>query len=122
MRMEGGDGLGEGVQVNDPLGLVDGEQRRDGPTHEAELAIVVILQYPASLLLLRPAQQLLPPSDGHDDARGIVVGGREVDDIRLLTAQKPGGKALFIQSHLPQIHLMAAVNFRILLYPGSSTA
>ena len=35
-----------------------------------------------------------------------------MDDIRLLTAQKPGGEALFIQSHLPQIHLMAAVNFR----------
>lgn len=66
----GGDGLGEGVQVDDPLGLVDGEQRGDGTAHEAELAVVVILQYPASLLLLRPVQQLLPPSDGHDDAVG----------------------------------------------------
>ena len=51
----GGDGLGEGVQVDDPLGLVDGEQRGDGTAHEAELAVVVVLHDIAPRLCISPS-------------------------------------------------------------------
>ena len=69
------DGLGKRVQIDDAPSLVHGEQRGDGPAHEAELAVVVVLQNEAVRLPLRPVQQLLPPGDGHNDARGVVVTG-----------------------------------------------
>ena len=94
----GGDGLGEGVHVNDPPAAVDALQGGDGTAGEAELAVVVVLDDDA-VGLLRPAQQRLPPANGGDGAGGIVVGRGDVDHVGPGGPQSGRVHALPVQRH-----------------------
>ena len=90
--------------------LVIGEQRRDGPTHKAELTVVIILQNIPPLPLVGPAQQLMAAGNRHDDAGGIVVAGGDMHHVGVGAAQRLVGKAALIQRHIPQRHLIAPVD------------
>ena len=93
----GGDGLGEGVEVDDVPASVDGEQGGDGAAHEAELAVVIILQDAAARRFPRPGQQLLAAGDGHDQAGGIVVTGGDVDHVGAGVTKGGDGQARLVQ-------------------------
>ena len=76
----GGNGLGKGVQVNDPAPVIDALQGRDGTTSVAELAVIVILDDGGTGILC-PAQKGLPPGDGGHQSGGILVVGRNVQRL-----------------------------------------
>ena len=105
-----GDGLGKGVQIDDPLIFADGEQRGDRPPHKAELAVVVVLQNIPLRLLRRPAQQLLAAGYGHDDTRGIVMGRRDVYHVRRLAAQQRDVQPPVVQANPAQGHLVGLID------------
>ena len=78
----GGQGPGEGVHIDDPVCPVDAAQGGDGAAGEAELAVIVILDEIAPGGLPGPAQQALPPGDGHHRSGGELVVGGQVEDVR----------------------------------------
>ena len=73
----GGDGAGEGAQVDDALVKVLALHGGDGPGGVAELAVVIVLhQIPP--LPGCPLEQAAAPGGGHGDAQGELVGGGDV--------------------------------------------
>ena len=106
----GRNGLGKRVQVDDPPRLVHGEQRGDGTPHKAELAVIIVLQNKAVIPLRRPAQQLLPPGDGHDDTGGIMVAGRDVYHVGAGLVQRRYGQPRAVQRHGHHLRLIAPVD------------
>ena len=76
----GGNGLGKGVQVNDPPPVVDALQSGDGAAGVAELTVVIVLN-DGGAGILRPAQKRLPPDNGGHQSGGILVVGRNVQRL-----------------------------------------
>ena len=62
----------------------------------AQLTVVVILQNVALRLGIGPLEQFISAADGHDDARGIVVGRRDVNDVCAALFQRTDAEALLI--------------------------
>ena len=93
----GGDGLGEGVEVDDVAAAVDGEQGGDGAAHEAELAVVIVLQNAAARRFPRPGQQLLAAGDGHDQAGGVMVAGGDMHHVGVGVPEGGDGQARLVQ-------------------------
>ena len=95
----GGNGLGKGVQVNDPAPVIDTLQGGDGTAGVAELAVIVILNDGGAGILC-PAQKSLPPGDGGHQSSGVLVVGGDVQrpcpgshqrgQIYSLTVQRDG--------------------------------
>ena len=92
----GGNGLGKGVQVNDPAPVIDALQGGDGTTSVAELAVIVILD-DGGAGILRPSQEGLPPGDGGHQSGGVLVVGGDVQRPRLGSHQRRQFYALIIQ-------------------------
>ena len=92
----GGNGLGKGVQINDPAPVIDALQGGDGTAGEAELTVVIVLNDGARLFL-RPSQEGLPPGDGGHQSGGVLVVGGDVQRPRLGSHQRRQFYALIIQ-------------------------
>ena len=92
----GGNGLGKGVQVNDPAPVIDALQGGDGTAGVAELAVIVILDDGGAGILC-PAQKCLPSGDGGHQSGGVLVVGRDVQRPRLGSHQRRQFYALIIQ-------------------------
>ena len=92
----GGNGLGKGVQVNDPAPVIDALQGGDGTASVAELAVIVILDDGGAGILC-PSQKGLPPGDGGHQSGGVLVVGGDVQRPRLGSHQRHQFYALIIQ-------------------------
>ncbi|MCY1551851.1 hypothetical protein D9M68_882110 [compost metagenome] len=98
-------GLAEGTHIDDGRVGLQPQQRGDGPTGKAELAVVVVLDDPTAALA-RHRQQLPPAGQRHDRAQRILVRGGNKNEARRRGDGLGQPHALFVHR---QVHRMQAV-------------
>ena len=110
--------LGEGVDVDDLLHHVDALQGGDGPAGQAELTVVVVLDDVPVLPLGGPAEQFIPAAHRHDDARGEVVGGGDVEDLRPALLQLFGDDPPLVHGDVVDGHVVLLIDLAQPLVAG----
>jgi hypothetical protein len=73
--------LAEAAEIDHAPGRVEPLQRGQRPARVAILAVVIVLEDPDARAL-GPLQQRESPNQAHGDAERILVGGRDVRELR----------------------------------------
>ena len=106
----GSDGAREGVEVHHPLSGVDALKGGNRAALMAELAIVVVLDDVAPLPFRGPGQQLVAAGDGHYRARGEMVRGHDVRNLRPRGSQGRHVHAVFVHGHLRHLSAVDGIS------------
>ena len=106
-----GQALGKGVDIDHFFHHVDALQGRDGPPGQTELTVVVVLDDIAVLALGGPAQKLIPAADRHDDARGEMVRGGDVQNFCAALLQFLRDDAVLVHGDVVGGHVVLFINF-----------